>query len=62
MYGWVIPIGNTFCMHSNKQLILMENLLALLFVHEKAAFLGAISFQCVALQWSKAAICMIAHV
>lgn len=46
MYGPIIPKGNVFCVH-NKQLIRMETLLALLFVHGKAAILGAVSLHCV---------------
>ncbi len=62
MYGWVIPTGSTFCMQNNKQLICTETLLALLFVHGKAAILGAAPFLCVVLQWWKAAVCMISYV
>lgn len=51
MYGWVMPIGNTFCMHSNKQLILMENLLALLFCTWESCFSGCnlLSMCCLAM-------------
>jgi len=44
MYGCVIPTGITFCMQNNKQLICTETLLAVLFVHEEAVILGAVSF------------------
>ncbi len=42
-------------MQNNKQLIYTQTLLALLFVHGKAAIVAAVPFQCVVLQWWKAA-------
>ena len=43
MYVGVIPTGSTFCTQNNKQLISTDTLLALLFVHERAAALSAAS-------------------